>query len=343
MTKPLYVPILKYKMGERLAVHDLTTEIKRKMQPLFCIMDTSEPDALANSFLKAWGSELPFYIDFHPTASGNRERYIKAFFVQAKKLNLHTIPVVQVDYEKAYLTEMKKAIALMGFGYAIRITEQDTDDVNSSIKKLHKVMDIEYNNIDVIIDIGQIPRSNEMTKAFSTIVNHLLSVLKQNDFRKVIFSGGSFPDILTGIPKNRITNLQRNEWIVWNSIHKKYPNVLFGDYGIDDPNVAQGDRFTIVPTIRYTSGDNWAIIRGGYDSRKPYDFTQFHKLSQMLIKEKKIYCGSDFSWGDNRIKECADRTCTGADSCNHGNLTSWVRIGTNHHLTYVVNQLSNLF
>lgn len=342
MAKKLYTPILKYKQGERLAVQDLPNAVKQHLLPLFCIMELKDPGYLVNSLLRTWEKSFPFFIDFHPTAIGTRDKYIKKFFEISKEQKISAIPVIQADYDKTYINEIKKAGALMNNGYALRITDPDPDDLSKVLDNVHEVVGVSDKDLDVIIDLGHLPRSGAITEAYSTIANNLLSVLNPSKFRHVIVAGGSFPEVLTGIPKNQISELQRNEWLIWQKVHKKYRSVLFGDYGIDDPNIAQGDRFTIVPTIRYTSEDSWFIVRGEYDPRQPYDFTQFHRLSKVLVKSK-IYCGPAFSWGDNRIKECADRTCTGSDHCNHGNLTSWVRIGTNHHLTYVVNQLSSLF
>lgn len=342
MAQKLYTPILKYKQGESQAVKDLPDTVKQHLLPLFCIMELNEPGTLVNSLLRTWGKEFPFFIDFHPTATGSRDKYIKKFFEISKKEGMPAIPVIQTHYDKTYLNEIKKAGNLIKNGYALRITEPDPDELRKILDNVYKMMEVNDKDLDVIIDLGHLPRSNAFIDAYSTIANNLLSVLNPSKFRYVIVAGGSFPEALTGIPKNHISELQRNEWIIWGKIHKKHRSVLFGDYGIDDPNIPTSDRFTIVPTIRYTSGDNWFIVRGEYDSRQPYDYTQFHRLSKMLVKTK-IYCGPTYSWGDNRIKECADRTCTGSDHCNHGNLTSWVRIGTNHHLTYVVNQLSSLF
>jgi hypothetical protein len=342
VAKKLYTPILKYKQGERLAVQDLSDTVKQRLLPLFCIMELKNPGDLVNSLLRTWGKDLPFFIDFHPAATGTRDKYINDFFVLAKEQELSAIPVIQAHYDKTYIKAIKKAGALIKSGYALRITDPDVDDLIEVLDMVHEVVGVRDKDLDVIIDLGHLPRSSTITKAYSTIANNLLSVLNPSKFRNVIAAGGSFPEALTGIPKNQISELQRNEWMIWEEVHKKHRSVLFGDYGIDDPNIAQGDRFTIVPTIRYTSGDSWFIVRGEYDPKQPYDFTQFHRLSKVLVRSK-LYCGPAFSWGDNRIKECADRTCTGSDHCNHGNLSSWVRISTNHHLTYVVNQLSSLF
>ena len=47
--------------------------------------------------------------------------------------------------------------------------------------------------------------------------------------------------------------------------------------------------------------------------------------------------GPEFSEGDRYISECA------GGSAGTGNLTTWRKVGTNHHLEKVVRDISSLF
>jgi len=47
------------------------------------------------------------------------------------------------------------------------------------------------------------------------------------------------------------------------------------------------------------------------------------------------YSGPQFSWGDRYISDCA----RGKTSC--GNLTTWRRVGTSHHIAYLNQQIAN--
>lgn len=89
--------------------------------------------------------------------------------------------------------------------------------------------------------------------------------------------------------------------------------------------------------LRYTLNENWYIDRGtavrGRDSR---GFGQFRGMCQKLI-ETSYYRGKEFSNGDKYIYDCANGTE------NTGNLSTWVKVSVNQHLTKVVYDLANLY
>ena len=89
--------------------------------------------------------------------------------------------------------------------------------------------------------------------------------------------------------------------------------------------------------LRYTLNENWYIDRGtavrGRDSR---GFGQFRGMCQKLI-ETPYYRGKEFSNGDKYIYDCANGTE------NTGNLSTWVKVSVNQHLTKVVHDLASLY
>jgi hypothetical protein len=64
-------------------------------------------------------------------------------------------------------------------------------------------------------------------------------------------------------------------------------------------------------------------------------YGQFHAICADLI-EREEYRGTDFSTGDAEIHEKA--TTVGAP----GNAETWRKIGTNHHIETVIEQIANL-
>lgn len=65
-------------------------------------------------------------------------------------------------------------------------------------------------------------------------------------------------------------------------------------------------------------------------------FAQFPANAQLLCDRDEFY-GASFSYGDQYIEEM------GSQFDKPGNAMTWLRAGINHHLTLVVNQVSNLF
>lgn len=342
----LYVPILKWKRGERTAIQQLTGEIKDKIRPLFVILPDKEADTFIAEVIKVWGRDRPFYMDFHPNFLEDDlaiNDFLKSLFEEMEGSKIQFIPVLSSVRDNNYIQIIKDNISLVTNGIALRVYADDLDTFKKTVESLANTTEIENDCIDVIIDLAHLTFPDGVLKALQGIVNRLIAEVKPLGFRSITVSGWSFPETLSGFTKNQITPLLRREWILWKEINKNHPEVVFGDYGVDDPyDVIPDQRVTIIPTIRYTQGDFWQIVRGERNPKAPYDYSQFHFLCKLLITEKAIYCGEHFSWADKYINDCACKICSGT-GCNHGNLETWVKIATNHHLTYVISQLSNPF
>jgi len=111
----------------------------------------------------------------------------------------------------------------------------------------------------------------------------------------------------------------------------------FGDYTIFHPFERRNfPGMNISASIRYTTEDDWLIMRGEALKKKDgAGYAQYPANAEMLC-EKKEYCGRSYSYGDKYI----------ADSLLHtshpGNPKTWLAAGINHHLTLVARQLRDL-
>lgn len=88
-------------------------------------------------------------------------------------------------------------------------------------------------------------------------------------------------------------------------------------------------------SVKYTIDDGWLIIRGqGTRTPGTGGFSQFLAHAALLVSRPE-YCGANFSWGDEMISDIA------AGTQGSGNLETWVRIGVNHHIEFVVDRLAS--
>ncbi|MCG0278210.1 MAG: beta family protein [Thermanaeromonas sp.] len=339
----LYVPILKWKEGERVALRWLSEEVKNNICPVINVMKDTKPDSFASEVIKNWGEGRQFYLDFHPTFPDDLNDFVEAVLAEPESSRLAIIPVISASKPPEYFQLIRENAHLFTNGIALRVGIQDLENTHAFEEGFCKEAGIDKQSIDLIVDLGGIVRlPQEVIKSLAAFICFVLTQVRASEFRNVIVAGASFPESLN-VPQNKVSILPRKEWILWKEVYDKHSYAIFGDYGPDDPEDEEYEHgITIIPTIRYTYGDSWHIVRGVRDPRNPYDYTQFHGLSQTLVKMTDIFCGKDFSWGDMKIYECANRVCTGSSNCNHGNMRSWVPINTNHHLTYVTHQVSML-
>ncbi|RZM22580.1 MAG: hypothetical protein EOO88_28965, partial [Pedobacter sp.] len=111
---------------------------------------------------------------------------------------------------------------------------------------------------------------------------------------------------------------------------------VFGDYGIVHPEKPEIDPKIMRATakIRYTMEDCWLVIKGE-GLHKGDRYKQYFSLAEILASDP-IFEGPDFSWGDDHVVNCSNRNTT------TGNPTTWVKVDTNHHITFVVRQLNRI-
>ena len=107
----------------------------------------------------------------------------------------------------------------------------------------------------------------------------------------------------------------------------------YGDYAISHPEPAEVDPRIMRPSasIRYTHDDEWLVIKAR--NLRDHGYEQFHEVCGDLVRRAE-YAGQQFSWGDGYIFDCA------AKRVGTGNLTTWRKVGTSHHLAMVAHQLA---
>jgi len=341
-----YVPILKWKQGEQFALMNLSEDVKSKLTPLISLVNLStSPDELTAQINRFWGNNEPFYLGFSPNLYSKFSSLIAPYFAKIIKhaisLDLKIIPVISNLNDNAFYRIIAAQKHNFSHGYLLRLLNVDTESINQVTNYIMNSCNISDSKPSILLDFYMVDAKISPI-SYSDIICSLYKKLRIDQFDKIIFAASSFPVTLSGLENNSITRLSRHEWLIYKNIRSKIKDIAFGDYCVDDPldlNLSQGA--TIIPTIRYTKDDYWYIIRGKHDPTRPRDFSQYHKLCRALIKRKDIYCGEEFSWGDEKINECANKTCSGSKGCNHGNLPEWVKRNTNHHLTYVANQYYN--
>lgn len=338
-----YTPILKWKQGEQFALLNLSEETRKKTIPFFCLVNKVNAKQFVKDVSRFWGESNPFYLGFHQNlfdaTDVSKSNILEEIIAESNKVGLKVIPVICSLNSTSYLNTIKRLKNFLPNGILLHFKPSDFKNLKAVIDSSLKTIDFEGNdNIDILVDLFRINSSIDI-EIYSKIIIDSYNTLNSYKFRKFIFGASSFPESLAGTKKNSISTIERVEWRIWKDLIKSEENINFADYAIDDPfDISLKNGATIVPTIRYTKDDYWYITRGEYNRARPYDYSQYHILSKLIISNMKLYCGKDYSWGDNCIYDCANRVCT-RDKCNHGSPSQWVKYGTNHHITYVSNQI----
>ncbi|MBZ5507003.1 MAG: beta family protein [Acidobacteriia bacterium] len=369
-----YVPILKGKQGELNALKNTDAKLFKKFTPLIEVppipkaypedgppvlaktIDKHVKDVSAN-FVKVLAALPSVFVDavYIETEDDLKDGIspVDSLFVALRKGNVSFIPTVGLDRVEDYADSVKNAIETDGRGCCLRLLEADLEgiaELGAQIDSLLAMLNAKPDSIDLLVDF----RAKVPSKAFFPFLIDALPRLAE--WRTLTVASSSFPQDMSEVGKNKIDELDREDWLAWlfvrskqKSMNKRVPT--FADYAINHPVLA-GDldprMMNMSPNIRYTDSLNYVVAKGQAQPRKKWAKTaekkaireqlapsvQYPKLATM-VKGHSSWKGPQYSWGDKFIDQCSQQKCVGS-------ATDWRAVGTSHHIAVVVQQLANL-
>lgn len=338
----IYVPSVKWKQGERIALRYLTPDERAKIKPLINIMPSFIKESTADVSLQYEG---PFFCDLYETPDIKRyPNRVVHFFTQVFSsmtyARMNCTPVLKDWYPSDVLARLR-GVLRKGNGIAIRIAQINAAHARRIANDYSRFFGIPVSSIDIVLDYGLI---NDAHASISDLIVERVVNSYFPDARSFILLAGSFPSSIGGgiVDQDSVGEIERKEKIIYNGISSRNKEIIYGDFGCDDPYESPSGAVTIIPAIRYTVDNCWKVARGHINPINRADFQQFHVLSNRIF-QSPFFCGESFSYGDKLIAECARRHCTGSDQCNHGNMGSWVQRSQNHHFAFVIRECASRF
>lgn len=357
-----YVPILKAKMGEFKAIQRLPPEISDKITPFFDIprQDVSDSKTFdgylsqkAVHIHKAVGSNQHIFVDFFDIDLDKRisdgQHFIEFTINELRKLSVKTIPVLGLDRDVPYLDSIKNTLNLGCESVCFRLQNTDIENPTSTeveITNILKNLNILPRQAHLLLDFRNIDQ-NDLEQKIKDTLNFLVQHKNITQWLTLIIAASAFPENMSSVEKHSLKFFPRIEFSFWKNIisqHNQKKIVRcpsFSDYGICHPDLLDfRPVYNPSANIRYTLNNCWLVLKEAglkrkINKRTVWVYSQFHTLSRRLCSDQNFF-GPDYSYGDMYIYECARRTQ------KPGNLTTWREVGTNHHITLVVNQISNL-
>ena len=352
----MYVPVLKGRAGEFGALQTLPDHVRAELSPVLEVPPVpwdyalDEPaksldahlSAVVPKISKCWGNNLA-WLDLIWISADDRledgRHPLAAIFNEARAKDLKLVPTTGLWRDEAYQAAVRESCGVDRRGVGVRVQLVDFEDLAAgyqSVGELLASLNCSPENTDLILDLGPVgpDSSAAVLVAVMAILQNLPNVAR---WRSLVLIGGSFPQNLVGLAPDYISSITREEWRLWRALRQR-ANVVrrlptFGDYGVAHPEPSEVDPRIMSPSasIRYTATDNWIVLKRR--SLRVHGFEQFHEVCGVLI-ERPEYSGREFSWGDDHIWKCAHR------QDGPGNLTTWRKVGTSHHLVFVTGDLA---
>jgi hypothetical protein len=353
-----YVPILKAKLGEYGALEDLTRTRKDGMTPILEVAPIpwdwglDQPaksiaehlQGLGAAITRAWGIEREVFIDSlyldDNDFFGDGRSPVAAVLDSCRVEGLLAIPVTGPSRSANHHADVANAASQDGRGVCIRVVQDDLVDLlklDQSLSALLQTLGVPRTDADLVVDFEHVLGQAATATIAATAV--LATLPNLNDWRTLTLASSGFPENLSGIAADSVAAAPRYDWEVWQALVARRDSLprlpTFGDYAIAAPTFTEIDPrvMRMSAAIRYTADADWVILKGR--NTRDYGFGQFNDLCRILIARPE-YTGAGFSRGDAYINDCA------SGNGGPGNATSWRRVGTNHHLSFVVDQIANL-
>lgn len=350
-----YMPVLKWKQGEYLALKRLDAGTKLRIRPLIELVSPNAYDFESGKTPKTLDEHLAMFVKRYQQNWDNREAYIcmthikphmrmadgshPLFWVfnELDGFNITPTPTIFLNSDEG----IHGAIQLIQLmcktnKLAIRIKLEDLLEGNlqEQIDGLLEKLGYEVSSCDLILDAGA-PNFNFPDAFLEMLVDSINSIPHLMKWKNFSMCSTSFPQSMAEI-KSPMQVITRSEWLIYKQLRKakdllRLPN--FGDYSIGHP---QGDLLLdmrkVKPSgkVRYATRDSWVIFKG--PNVRDNGFSQFVQHCKNVIALPE-FDGADTSYADKYIKDCAE------GKAKTGTLTTWKTIDNNRHITRVVRDL----
>jgi hypothetical protein len=259
---------------------------------------------------------------------------------EARHWQLQVIPVTGLDRDRHYQSAVASIYSDDRYGICTRLYRDELrrPSFKDDLLNLLSGLGIGPGQADLIIDL-QLVDDSSPAPAFGYICDQIPYLPLWRTFTIV---SGTFPPDLHELEKNRQHEIPRTDWQTWYSELVSLPPLprlpTYGDYTIQHPHFSEPVKnANVSASIRYTSDNHWVIMRGeGLRNEGGPGYKQYQANAQLLC-ERPEFCGAGFSEGDRYIEELS----MGIGGMGNPEMLLWA--GINHHITFVVNQITTLF
>ncbi len=348
-----YVPILRWKKAEQVALAKLSADTSTHITPLVeLIADNFKnppkrelsleevASKISHQLFQYWG-ERPFFVDLNHLSQSILTEGPSHFLIllsnYASIAQLSLIPVTGISRDPSYQSAVLDVIGKHNQGVCFRLSLHDVNSqaLAQDLNKMLSFFRIVPEEVDLLVDFQVIDPS---VPKFSALCRQIPDIHKWRNF---IVASGAFPEDLRHLRRNQQHTIDRLDWISWRDQTtpkgscKRLPT--YSDYTIQYPQyLDRAGPLNYSASIRYTAKEYWVIMRGESVSNEEGPGTAQWPANAQLLCDRKEYCGDTFSDGDKYIKEMISQYD------KPGSPTTWLRAGINHHMTFVVWQLATL-
>lgn len=350
-----YIPFLKSKSNEIIALSELESEVLNQITPFFDYPRRNDEEdeekfektvgKLLRCFKRHLSSLSEMYFDCYDL---NDDLYITGKHVYHYLLEelqeLPIIPVVSIDRSKDHqeaVLHLKSSGNIISNCVAFRVTSEDfqsyeavSDDIQEELSDVLNAFEF----VDLIFDC-RVCVNSDINKISSDICKFSQKFSSDFNVRRFVVTGSSIPaSVADVLESNSEKYVERQELNIYSSVceNSGEHDFILGDYTIISPNYSEFEvpanqmQNRTTAKLIYSFDNQHYFIRGG--SLRTKGLAQYFDLAATL-------CGKDFfrtrtySEGDKYFEEKSQKI---GSNCMPGTI---VKPSVNAHVTYVVREL----
>jgi hypothetical protein len=353
-----YVAALQSHAGERDALTHAASETWEHLTPLIEIIGPKKPEHEPYSLARTrdWVKKVsdavrvrPCFLDvlrLPPNHSASTkdgvQPVLSVIYAEARRRGMMFVPVLRLDAGPRTRNQIADCVGMDGRGVALRYpllnsVSVDGRSTTTLIKEALEAVEVDVTGADLILDLEFLSEDIEVEpEDLAGAINNMVAI---GEWRSVVLIGSSMPRSLGGgvVQEGTVGLLPRREWELWSALTDlQLPRLpTFGDYGVQNPRPPLDDQKSgpgLRANIRYTASE-FTLVPRGTGAVIQEGAEQYRQLCRLLVARPE-FAGSDFTWGDLQIAECA------AGLGAPGSQTRWRGAGTSHHLRHVIEQLA---
>ncbi|CFL19805.1 beta family protein [Burkholderia pseudomallei] len=354
MKSPVYVPIVKGKLYDVMAIGALSSQERNITKPLIETMpiNPKKPaiDEHVHKFCQYIRKHVPLgelFVDFYglmPDACAPDGTNATIFGYQLLKgVGRYATPVYGLERNDELWISLKDVVATFNKGFAFRLRRDDlaedlVDETWSSIVERSAQMGLKEDAVDLILDFASLPDA-DTAEIEEAVISFLFHNPRVRRYRSIVVAASSALRTVGDIEKDGVSEVLRSELHLWSRLWNDMPDdvkPIYGDYGVIHPDFSDiGPNKYMNAKIRYTVGDKIVYFRGHGLLHPVKDYNQYYDLAKKVVTDTR-YRTRKYSFGDSYIDDCARKLG------KPGAPGTWVRADMNHHITYAAEQVDRL-
>lgn len=365
MIRTVHTSILRANKGELEALVNLDARTVGKVSPLFEITPLTEAIRQDRAYMRktttpvltylnrkldpiaeGWGTRRAMVDGFQwaPDAHVETGDHLIAYMVsRLRSLGVDVVPVIGYDRwdSTAYRLGIKGIVPRSDGTWCLRLDRSAVEDAaepeyfRGRVADIVEELELQPEKCFVILDFADISSDATPLELLVSSALNVIGGLETFHFDHYVTVGCSLPPTINLAVSKRdaVGAVLRKEMLLWQTLRLEYPQIRIesGDYGVRGPTTTEQPSKYTNGKIRHTVKQQTFVARGHPFRDDGGRYVQMHGLAATVVRSTH-FLGGNFSWGDDQIVLCSRFQALGA-------LSRWIAIDTNHHLTFVVQEV----